>query len=415
MPKSELPEFQTAFATYKAIEIIGAGGAGRVYSVTDETGAPFAVKLLDPAQARGEKLKRFKNELSFCLQKKHRNILTVLDHGVYLEGTVRSPFYVMPLFDSSLRPLLQEGINPGKIMPYFGQILDGAEAAHLSNVIHRDLKPENILFDKGKDTLVIADFGIARFQEDQLITAVETKDGDRLANFQYAAPEQRVRGGVVDKRADIFALALILNELFTGQVPHGTGYRQISSVSGAYPYLDEIVSWMMRQEPADRPSSVDLIKQQLIVKGNEFISMQRLSELRQEVIPVGEIDDPLVRDPVRVVNFDYNQGELTLILNHAINEKWNWALHNMGSHSWIAGYAPHNFHLSGNKAFIRVEEHYVQKAIDLFKSWLPRATQVYTERLKREELERESQLRAELQKKIQEEERRERILKNVRI
>ena len=82
----------------------------------------------------------------------------------------------MPLFDSSLRPLLREGINQGKIMPYFGQILDGVEAAHLSNVVHRDLKPENILFDKEKDTIVIADFGIARFQEDQLITAVETKD-----------------------------------------------------------------------------------------------------------------------------------------------------------------------------------------------------------------------------------------------
>ena len=81
MPKSELPEFQTAFATYKAIEIIGAGSAGRVYSVTDEAGTPFAVKLLDPAQARGEKLKRFKNELSFCLQNKHRNILTFLTTG----------------------------------------------------------------------------------------------------------------------------------------------------------------------------------------------------------------------------------------------------------------------------------------------------------------------------------------------
>lgn len=99
----------------------------------------------------------------------------------------------MPLFDVSLRTLMREGVDPEKILPYFGQILDGIEAAHLFKVVHRDLKPENILFHKGTGTRVIADFGIAHFQEERLITAVETKDGDRLANFLYAAPEQRVR------------------------------------------------------------------------------------------------------------------------------------------------------------------------------------------------------------------------------
>lgn len=92
MPKSKLPIFQTTFATYTANEIIGEGGSARVYSVTDEMGAPFAIKHLDPAQARGQKLKRFKNELYFCLQNKHRNILTVLDYGIYLEESISFPF-----------------------------------------------------------------------------------------------------------------------------------------------------------------------------------------------------------------------------------------------------------------------------------------------------------------------------------
>src|SRR3972149_4359299 len=118
----------------------------------------------------------------------------------------------MPLFDSSLRPLMRAGLPQDTVLRYFSQILDGTEAAHLHNVAHRDLKPENILFENAAARLVVADFGIARFQEEELYTAVETKASDRLANFQYAAPEQRLRGAEVDYRADIYSLGLLLNE-----------------------------------------------------------------------------------------------------------------------------------------------------------------------------------------------------------
>jgi serine/threonine protein kinase len=104
-------------------------------------------------------------------------------------------------------------------MAIFSQILDGVEAAHLQNVIHRDLKPENILCDQNFATIAIADFGTARFTEDILATAIETGPSQRLANFQYAAPEQRTVGGDVQATADIYALGLMLNELFTGSVP----------------------------------------------------------------------------------------------------------------------------------------------------------------------------------------------------
>jgi tRNA A-37 threonylcarbamoyl transferase component Bud32 len=55
--------------------------------------------------------------------------------------------------------------------------------------VHRDLKPENILYNPQEGRPIVADFGIASFEEDELYTAVETKDETRLANFQYAAPE----------------------------------------------------------------------------------------------------------------------------------------------------------------------------------------------------------------------------------
>jgi serine/threonine protein kinase len=81
---------------------------------------------------------------------------------------------------------------------YFSQLLDGVEAAHLQQVVHRDLKPENVLHDTKSDQLTVADFGIAQFEEEELYTLIETTPNRRLANFQYAAPEQRNRGAAVD-------------------------------------------------------------------------------------------------------------------------------------------------------------------------------------------------------------------------
>jgi serine/threonine protein kinase len=323
--------FTTTFATYTATYIIGEGGSGRIFEAIDDVGNTYAIKWLEPVKATKEKVKRFKNELHFCLKNQHPHILTILDHGIFIKGENNSPFYVMPLYDGSLRDLLKAGISPDKVLSYFAQILDGLEAAHFHGVVHRDLKPENILYAAGDDRLVIADFGIARFQEDELYTAVKTKDSARLANFQYAAPEQRSQGAEPDERADVYALGLILNEMFTGEVISGTGYKTIAKVASNYEYLDSMVEEMLRQSPEERINSIEKIKNQLIGRKNEFITRQKMSELNDTVIPVTELDDPLIADPPRLVNFDWNQGILLLFFQRPINEKWAWALRHMGA------------------------------------------------------------------------------------
>ena len=145
--------FTTTFATYTATHIIGEGGSGRIFEASDDTGGIYAIKWLDPAKATKEKVKRFKNELQFCLKSQHPHILTIEDHGVFVKGESNSPFYVMTLYDGSLRDLLKAGISPDKVLNYFAQILDGVEAAHIQGVVHRDLKPENILYAAGDDRL----------------------------------------------------------------------------------------------------------------------------------------------------------------------------------------------------------------------------------------------------------------------
>jgi serine/threonine protein kinase len=243
--------------------------------------------------------------LLFGVRNQHPNIMTVVDHGVFkVAGSTTTPFFVMPLYASSLRDVLLKGMPLSAIVPTFSQILDGVEAAHLQQVIHRDLKPENILCDRHGTIWVVADFGVAEFAAEELYTLVETKPTTRLANFQYAAPEQRTRGGSTDARTDIFALGLLLNEMFTGAVPHGTAYKTIASVSAEHGYLDDLANSMIRHAAGDRPTSIDTIKQQLIAHQNEFVERQRLSKLQNTVVRVSDVDDPLAAEPVRVVGAD---------------------------------------------------------------------------------------------------------------
>ena len=407
--------FETTFNTYIAWEIIGEGGSGRIYLAIDDAKDTWAIKWLDPAKAKKEKVKRFKNELQYCSKNRHPNIVTVYDHGIYVEDKRKSPFYVMPLYGGSLRDLLQAGIVADKTLAYFGHILDGVEAAHFQGVVHRDLKPENILYDADNDRLLVADFGIAQFEEDELYTAVETKDSTRLANFQYAAPEQRTRSAEVDKSADIYALGLMLNEMFTGEVPLGTGYKTIGQVDPGYEYLDDIVSKMLRQSPKERPPSIEIIKRELIGRKNEFVTLQRISELKDTVVPVTEVDDPLIADPPHLVDFDWGRGRLTLILSRPVNEKWVWALQNMGGYTSVRGKGPERFAVDGNKAMIDASEPEVQRIIDDFKQWLPQANRVYRGRIMREQQEAEQKQRKQLEREIEEQEARQRVLKNTKI
>lgn len=407
--------FETTFNHYIGTDIIGEGGAGRVYRATDDTEQVYAIKLLDSAKASCEKLKRFKNEVEFCRRNQQPNIITVVDHGIFIDGKKQSPFYVMPLYKGSLRTLLSIGIPPEKVLFYFTQLLDGVEAAHLQKVIHRDLKPENVLYDEARDRLVIADFGVARFEEEALYTDVETSPGTRLANFQYAAPEQRSRGAGIDHRADIYALGLMLNEMFTGKVPHGTGYKTISSVAPDYDYLDEIVSAMLHQSAEERPDSIKMVKQQLIGRKQEFVTLQRISELKQTVVPVTDLDDPLLIDPLHLVNFDYEQGVLSLFFQRPVNAKWINALNNMGTYTSLMGKGPEQFSFSGDKASIPAQESEVQRIIDFFKAWLPNANRVYEQTIRSEKQEAEERQRRQLQQEVEEQERRQRILASIKI
>jgi serine/threonine protein kinase len=248
------------------------------------------------------------------------------------------------------------------------------EAAHLKGVIHRDLKPENILIDRAANNVAIADFGIASFPAGELATLVETGPRQRLANFQYAAPEQRAAGGNASVTSDIYALGLILNEMFTGSVPQGIDFRTISSASKPHEYLDQIVSSMLRQNPTDRPSSVAEVKTLIQKYHYEAVSLQRLSQFNDAVVTVGETDNPLAQSPPKLVAARWDNGQLILTLDRPVTSDWIDAFREMSNRTGITGSEPERCLFQGTEVRIPAQENAVQLVINHFKEWPPNAT-----------------------------------------
>lgn len=403
---------RTAFETYTVEKRIGAGGSGEVYEVRDSDGASYAVKVLDPSRASSGHLKRFRNEINFCSRKVHRNIVQICASGVTADSSV---FYVMPLYSGTLRELMARKPAPERLLPYFVQILNGVEAAHLQDVWHRDLKPENILFSDENDELVVADFGIAHFEEEELFTAVETKNKERLANFLYSAPEQKVRGRQVDGKADVYALGLILNEMFTGWVPLGTMPRTVSQVAPDYAYLDGLIEIMRRDEPSSRPSVTE-VKRQLIARGNEFISVQKLDAMKSEVIPETEVDDPFIREPIKIVDFDFKDGNLVMELSTAPPPNWVMAFQRPASQwSSFMGSGPEAFSFRGSKASIPLRAGIpVKQLAEYARSYVELANRQYADRVRGEHQKRLAREKEELRRRIEDEEKRQKMLRELR-
>jgi hypothetical protein len=220
---------------YELADRIGGGGMADVFRAHDRNlDCDVAVKVMRPAFATDpEFVERFHREAEAMGAIDHPNIVRVLDYGA-----ADGPYIVMELVGGGTLWNLMRA--RGRVDQYVAAqiaaaIADGLEAAHVRGVLHRDLKPDNVLLD-GEGRPKIADFGIARLAA---ATAI-TRTGELLGTPQYLAPEQ-MSGDVVDERADVYALGVILYEMLTGARP--TGGRTPS----------EIVSRRLRVDP--RPPS----------------------------------------------------------------------------------------------------------------------------------------------------------------
>jgi eukaryotic-like serine/threonine-protein kinase len=240
-----LPVERTIENRYRLEKLLGKGGMGAVYEATDtRINRSVAVKILSGAMfGNRDALRRFEREALTAGRLQHSNIVTVFDYGVL---STEGAFLVMELFrGESLRQILdREGqLDAETIVAWFGQILDGVEAAHKQGVIHRDLTPNNILVSRSEnDTarLCILDFGLARLNDPALAAQSMTVPGTVLGTFGYMAPEQ-LRGEKMDERSDLFAVGVMIYEALYGEKPfRGSSYQELLRAMTSDEYSSEL-------------------------------------------------------------------------------------------------------------------------------------------------------------------------------
>jgi serine/threonine-protein kinase len=195
---------------YRIVALLGRGGMGEVYRADDlKLGQAVALKFLPEALQRDVgRRERFLNEVKVALKVTHPNVCRVYDVGE-VEG---HPYISMEYVDGeNLASLLRRiGRLPGeKALDISRQLCAGLAAAHDVGIVHRDLKPANVMLD-GRGRARITDFGLAAAAE-----AVRGPEA-RAGTPAYMAPEQ-IEGKEATPRSDMYALGLVLYELFTGK------------------------------------------------------------------------------------------------------------------------------------------------------------------------------------------------------
>lgn len=194
---------------YRIVALLGEGGMGEVYRADDvKLGQRVALKYIPPRIADdAAAIERFYSEVRIGRQVTHPNVCRVHD----LVETGGQRFIAMEYVDGEdlASLLLRIGRLPAdKALHLARDLCAGLGAAHERGFIHRDLKPANIMID-GRGDARITDFGLA-------VLAREAA-GEIVGTIAYMAPEQ-LSGGTATARSDVYALGLVLYEMFTGRI-----------------------------------------------------------------------------------------------------------------------------------------------------------------------------------------------------
>jgi serine/threonine protein kinase len=210
---------------YHITRKLGEGGMSYVYQAQEvDSGRPVAVKILIPRLSRDPaSVERLRREATIATRLNHPNVCPILRLG---ETPDRLIYLVMPFLEGE--PLSEHETRRGPFpvsdgIPLLVQMCHGLGHAHDLQIIHRDLKPENIMlipdpsFPNGFRAVVM-DFGLAKERRAAPDVVKLTATGIVLGTPEFMSPEQ-IRGKPLDGRSDIYALAILAFELFTGQLP----------------------------------------------------------------------------------------------------------------------------------------------------------------------------------------------------
>jgi predicted Ser/Thr protein kinase len=258
---------------FDLLQELGRGGMGIVFKARDrEAGEIVALKILKPAiSIRPELIERFKTELRLARKVTHKNVCRTYDLHRFGPVAAIAMEYVE---GESLRDLLHrcETLSVRHGMKLMRQVLAGLREAHSQGVVHRDLKPENIVVARD-GTVKVMDFGIARSVESGTTL---TASGMVMGTPAYMSPEQ-AEGKPADVRSDIYALGLILYEMFTGrpafeaETPMALAVKQLQEPPSAPrelepllpPHIEKAILKCLEKKPEKRFQSVQELEEAL--------------------------------------------------------------------------------------------------------------------------------------------------------
>ncbi len=221
---------------YRLDRVLGQGGMGVVWAATHTiTRRGVAMKFLrGPAHARPEMRRRFLREARAAAAVQHPSVVEV--HDVF-ELDDETPVMVMDLLVGETlgqRIASQGPLSIHHTASILLPVVSAVGTAHSRGVMHRDLKPENIFLaenEEGQTEIKVLDFGIAKLanlEGDGAAQSQLTGTGSMLGTPCYSAPEQLFGERVIDHRADIWALGVVLYECLSNQLPvYGENLGQI--------------------------------------------------------------------------------------------------------------------------------------------------------------------------------------------
>lgn len=235
--------------SYEILALLGSGGMGVVYRARDHRlDRDVAVKFFRPeVQSDEAARRRFRKEALALAQLNHPNIATIYEYGQQDDTDYLVMEYVP---GPSLAELLKSGpLPPTQALTLTGEIARALEEAHEHGIVHRDLKPGNVVITP-KGHAKVLDFGLAKLvlaPDDATLTTVDSLGP--VGTPRYMAPEQAV-GGLVDTRADLWSLGLVLYESVTGVLPsRGPAIAPIPAE------IQPIVTRALQIDPAQRYQS----------------------------------------------------------------------------------------------------------------------------------------------------------------
>ncbi|MEX0914772.1 MAG: protein kinase [Wenzhouxiangellaceae bacterium] len=256
---------------YEILQCLGQGGMGVVYQVRDvELDEVVALKMLRITSGV-DGIGAMKNEIRLARRITHPNVVRTFDFAQIEDHPIITMEYVRGV-------TLNRAISAFGCIEYFAamrlmrQICAGLAAAHHVGVLHRDIKPANVIINYNAKVM---DFGIA--QPSVMRRDARNPQGSFAGTPDYVSPEQ-IRGENVDERADIYALGVMMFEVFTGNLP-------FSGDSSS-----EVLRAHLKQEPLQPIEFWPEIPERL----NNLIMNCLAREARQRIQSVDEVLEELV-------------------------------------------------------------------------------------------------------------------------